>query len=41
MKAKLLKSQFKALEEPQNALVIDASQKPEEIVREIRQALGL
>lgn len=41
MKPDLLKSQFEILEEPGQALVIDAAQTPEMIVRQIRQALKL
>ena len=41
MKAGLLESQFKTLEEPQKALVVDISQPPEAIVHFIREQLGL
>ncbi|MGA7932930.1 MAG: gluconokinase [Kovacikia sp.] len=41
MKADLLKSQFAALEEPENALIIDISQPPALITTQIRSALGL
>jgi gluconate kinase len=41
MKAGLLASQFEALEEPENALVVDVAAEPAEIVRAIRQALAL
>ena len=37
----LLASQFRTLEEPAEALVIDIRQAPEAIVREIREGLGL
>ena len=35
----LLASQFETLEEPESAIVFDISMEPEEIVREIREAL--
>ncbi len=41
MKAGLLRSQFDALEEPADAVVLDGSAAPETIVREIRIALEL
>ena len=41
MKPDLLKSQFETMEEPQQALVVDAAQPPEMILQQIRQALGL
>ena len=41
MKAGLLESQFKTLEEPQKALVVDISRPPEVIVRYIREQLEL
>lgn len=41
MPASLVPSQFAALEEPADAIVIDATQSPDEIVREIRRALAL
>jgi gluconokinase len=41
MPASLVPSQFAALEEPRDAIVIDATQTPDEIVAEIRRALGL
>jgi gluconokinase len=41
MPASLVPSQFAALEEPADAIVIDATQTPDEIVAQIRQALGL
>jgi len=41
MPASLVPSQFAALEEPADAIVIDATQSPDEIVAQIRQALGL
>jgi gluconokinase len=37
----LVASQFAALEEPSDALVVDVNRTPEEIVAEIRQRLGL
>ena len=40
MKAGMLDSQFAILEPPSDALTFDVSQKPEEIVAEIRRALG-
>jgi gluconokinase len=39
MSADLLDSQFSTLEEPQNALTVDVSQTPDEIVAAIRQTL--
>jgi len=39
--ARLLKSQFETLEEPQDALNVDIERSPEEIVEEIRSRLGL
>ncbi len=41
MKANLLSSQLAALEEPQNAIVIDASQSPEAIVQQIIDRLEI
>jgi gluconokinase len=41
MNPDLLQSQFDALEEPDNALAVDASLPPAEIVRQIREQLGL
>ena len=41
MPASLVPSQFAALEEPVDALAIDAGQSPTEIVAQIRQALAL
>jgi len=41
MKANLLSSQLAALEEPQNAIVIDASQPPEAIVQQIIDRLEI
>jgi len=38
---KILKSQFEALEEPEDAIVVDVGKTPEEIVREIRDRLKL
>ena len=40
MPQKLLASQFAILEEPADALVVDAALPPEEIIRHIRSALG-
>lgn len=41
MPASLVPSQFAALEEPADAIVIDATQSPEAIVGQIRRALAL
>ena len=41
MPASLIESQFAALEEPADALIVDASQTPEAIVLKIREALHL
>lgn len=41
MPQKLLKSQFSALEEPQNCLRINISQTPQQIVLQIREKLNL
>jgi carbohydrate kinase, thermoresistant glucokinase family len=41
MPASLVPSQFAALEEPADAIVIDATQSPDEIVAQIRQELAL
>ena len=41
MTEKMLESQLATLEEPEHALVIDASPSPAEIVRNIRRALSL
>jgi gluconokinase len=41
MGPELLQSQFAALEEPLDALVLDAALPPEEIVRQIRSGLGV
>lgn len=41
MKAGMLTSQFATLEEPENALVVDAGLSPDEIVNWIRDALNL
>jgi gluconokinase len=41
MGPQLLESQFAALEEPLDALVLDAALPPEEIVRQIRSGLGM
>ena len=38
---KILAGQFADLEEPDNALVVDIAGTPEEIVREIREKLGI
>jgi gluconokinase len=40
-KADLVASQFAALEEPHDAIVVDIAQSPEEIVRNIRKQLDL
>ena len=37
----ILADQFAVLEEPEDAVVVDVGQTPEEMVREIRQRLGL
>jgi carbohydrate kinase (thermoresistant glucokinase family) len=41
MNKALLRSQFDALEEPHDAVMVDASRSPGEIVAEIRKALGI
>ena len=41
MKKEMLESQLATLEEPEHALTVDASQTPDNIVREIRRRLGL
>jgi gluconokinase len=41
MKADLLESQFKALEEPEKALIVDIDQPPDTIAEQIRAALGI
>jgi gluconokinase len=41
MPASLVDSQFETLEEPDDALVVDASQPPEAVVREIVRELGV
>jgi gluconokinase len=41
MSEKLLNSQFEALEEPSDAISVDVSESPEEIVRRIRVLLGI
>ncbi len=41
MKAAMLDSQFAALEEPERALSVDISSPPEEIVKAIRDGLGV
>jgi gluconate kinase len=41
MKESMLRSQFEALEEPVDALTIDARLAPDEIARRIQGALGL
>lgn len=41
MKTTMLQSQFKILEEPEGAVIIDASENPESIVREICATLAL
>ena len=41
MPASLVPSQFAALEEPADAIIIDATQSPDEIVAQIRQELAL
>ena len=41
MNPDLVPSQFETLEEPQDALTVDASMTPDEIVVKIRAALGI
>ncbi len=41
MNPELLRSQFDALEEPRNAVMVDVTQSPEQISRSIRHALGI
>lgn len=41
MHAQMVESQFEALEEPADAIVVDATLNPDEVVTRIRQALGL
>lgn len=41
MPVTLLQSQFDALQEPQDALIIDISQTPQEMIRTIRKGLNL
>ena len=41
MKKEMLESQLATLEEPEDAVTLDASQTPERIVQEIRKHLGL
>jgi len=41
MPVSLLESQFKALEEPEDAVTVDIAPSPEAIVQEIRQRLGI
>ncbi|HET9397165.1 MAG TPA: gluconokinase [Nitrospiraceae bacterium] len=41
MKADMLASQFEALEEPSNAIVLDISNRPRELVRQVVTATGL
>jgi gluconokinase len=41
MKVNLLKSQFAILEEPDDAIIVDVSDPPEVIVRNIRKALNI
>ena len=41
MKKEMLESQLATLEEPEEAIVVDASRTPEKIVQEIRRHLGL
>jgi len=40
MKADMLKSQLETLEEPGNALCVDAAEPPEQLVQEIKDKLG-
>ena len=41
MEPKMLKSQFETLEEPENAIDIDISDSPEEIIQEIKSHLKM
>ena len=41
MKPEMLQSQFATLEPPRNALTLDITQTPDDLVAEIRRALGL
>ena len=41
MPVELLKSQFEALEEPQDAVIVDISHTPEEIIQIIRKGIAL
>ncbi len=41
MKASMLDSQFAALEEPERALVVDVSSTPAEIIKTVRDGLGV
>lgn len=41
MKAEMLRSQFEALEEPDNALILDIDQPPEKLLEHILDHLGL
>jgi gluconate kinase len=41
MKAAMLDSQFAALEEPDGALWVDVSAPPEEIIKAVRDGLGV
>jgi len=41
MKPAMLQSQFEALEQPEHALTLDITRTPDELVAEIRRALGL
>jgi gluconate kinase len=41
MKPEMLQSQFATLESPRNALTLDITRTPDDLVAEIRRALGL
>ena len=41
MPEELISSQFETLEEPDDAIVVNAELSPDEVVAQIRQALGL
>ena len=41
MTVQLLQSQFEALEEPQEAVIVDISNQPEEIIKIIRKGMDV
>jgi gluconate kinase len=41
MKAGMLESQFRALEEPKDAITVDVSASAEKVAAEVRKRLGL